>query len=244
MFFYSVPHLHEIINLFGLEWRLRGSRYGKMICCSRADTPNSAKKKKNTKERVIEDEYKSTVLNMKLRNNASYQCRCKCRIYCHPIQISVNNLVRITTICPKHTNTYNPSKDQLVIAKTKAMNYTKLTRCKMMEIMILVDSNPHVPANILLPFVKKVVSKRKFISSNDIANVGFRAKLLLAQIHSEGSFIEDYESKVHDISNLVNSLDKDTSDIIDKSVECIKEVYQQYLNDENCSVNMFAILKN
>ena len=71
-----------------------------------------------------------------------------------------------------------------------------------------------------------MVSKRKFISSKDIANVQVRAKVLLAPIHSEGSSIEDYEFKIHYIGNLVNSLDKDTSDIIDKSVECIKEVYQ------------------
>ena len=85
MFFYSVYHLHDIVLLFGLEWDFRGSRYGKTIYCSRANTPNSSKKKKGAKERAIVDEYNSTILNMKLRNNESYQCGCKWRINFQPI---------------------------------------------------------------------------------------------------------------------------------------------------------------
>ena len=70
-------------------------------------------------------------------------------------------MIRITTIHPKHTNTCNPPKDQLVIAKTKAREYAKLTQCKMREIMILVDLNPHVPGNIHSLFVKKSGIKKK-----------------------------------------------------------------------------------
>ena len=243
MLFYSVHHLHDLVFLFGLEWGFRGSRYGKTIFCSRADTPNSKKKKKGTPERALVDEYNSTVHNRKLRNTQSYQCGCEWRINFQPIQMLVNNMVRITTISPKHTKTCNPSKDQLVIAKTKARDYAKLTQCKMKEIMVLIDSMPHVPGKILLPFIEQVIPKRKYISSTDIANVRFRAKVLLAKIHKEGSNIHDYKYKVHDISNLVTSLDKDNSDIIEKSVECIKEVYLDYLNDETCSTKMFGMLE-
>ena len=53
MFFYSIPHLHQVVKLFGLVWGFRGSRYGKMICCSRAHTPNSSKKKKIPKKEKL-----------------------------------------------------------------------------------------------------------------------------------------------------------------------------------------------
>ena len=51
--FYSIPHLKNVINLFGSEWGFRGPRYGKMVCCSRADAPDSSSKKKNTDERTF-----------------------------------------------------------------------------------------------------------------------------------------------------------------------------------------------
>ena len=243
MLFYSIPHLKNVVNLMASQWGFLGSRYGKTIYCSRANTPNSSSKKKNTNERKALDTYRQEVQNKKTRNHKSYQCDCKWRIDCSYINSKIPDIVRITKVSPKHTNTCQPCSNQLTIARTKARHYAKLSLCSMRDVMNLIDAHHHVPSKILKPFVKKVLPGRKSISAQDIANIRVRARVILADIRKKGQTIDTYQFESKQIYNLANSIDSSTSDIVDKAITAIKEVYLEYLNDDTCSTKIYAILE-
>ena len=243
MFFYSIPHLKNVINLMGSQWGFRGSRYGKTVYCSRANTPNSSSKKQNTDERKALDNFRQVVQNKKIRINKSFQCDCKWRIYCTYINSKMPDIVRITKVYPKHTNTCQPSSNQLTIARTKARDYAKLSLCSMRDIMSIIDAHHNVPSKILHPFVKKIFPGRKHISTVDIANIRLRTKVLLYEIKKKGQTIDSYQFESKEINNFAKTIDSCTSDIIDTAVTAMKEVYLEYLNDDNCSTKIYAILE-
>ena len=69
--------------------------------------------------------------------------------------------------------------------------------------MRLIDINPHIRMDDLLPVVKEAIPGRKKVKSLDNLNSG----------------------------------------IIDEAVASVKEVYQQYLNNDSCSTQLFAMLE-
>lgn len=243
MFFYSIHHLNKVINLFGQVWGFKGSTYGKMVCCSRAFTPISKARKKQMEARNASQMYNPYADNNKTRNRSSFQCGCQWRIYASFLKSSATDVVRITTIKPKHTNTCEPSANQLVISRTKARYYSRLTHCKMRDIMNLLDKNPHIPSKIILPFLKEIIPGRKVLTSKDVVNARVHAKFLIKEIRKSGETIDNYEYKIHDVNSLTKSLDNCTDDILDDAVACIKQVYQECLNDDSSSIKMFAVLE-
>ena len=181
MFFKNIPHLKKTINMFGEIWGFRGSVYGTMICCSRADTPQRKEAKKETKAQKALASFQKSYSAEK-RRSTSYQCGCLWRIYCSYINKSLCDFVKITKVYSKHTNTCEPCANQLMISKTKARDYAIDSRSAMREIMRLIDINPHVRTDVLLPVVKEAIPGRKKVTKKDVSNLRIRARMLLNQI--------------------------------------------------------------
>ena len=242
MFFKNIPHLKKTINMFGEIWGFRGSVYGTMICCSRADTPQRKEAKKDTKAQKALASFQKSYSAEK-RRSSSYQCGCLWRIYCSYINKSLCDFVKITKVYSKHTNTCEPCANQLMISKTKARDYAIDSRSAMREIMRLIDINPHVRTDVLLPVVKEAIPGRKKVTKKDVSNLRIRARMLLNQIKKSGNTLDNYDFQGHNVTKLTKSLDNITSDIIDEAVASVKEVYQQYLNDDSCSTKLFGMLE-
>ena len=77
-------------------------------------------------------------------NKVSLPCSCKWSICFQPLDYlhkSQSDPVRITSINALHSNGCIPSKDQLVLAKTKAGIYGKEQQVAMVEHLKLMDLN-------------------------------------------------------------------------------------------------------
>ena len=77
----------------------------------------------------------------------------------------LTKVVKTKTILHKHTNTYQSSADQLILAKTKARDYALDTRrAAMREIMRKIDLNSHIRTDVLVPILKEAISGRKVVT--------------------------------------------------------------------------------
>ena len=89
--------------------------------------------------------------------------------------------------------------------------------------------------NKALPNGKAIISQENF-------NVRVRAKLLMRKLIRKGDYLKHMEFKPTDRQELFTPLDNVTSDIFDDAVECAKEVYLSYMNDNKNSFLLFQYL--
>ena len=106
--------------------------------------------------------------------------------------------------------------------------------------------NEYADASYVRALMKKALPNGKSISSQENFNVRVRANLLMRRLRVNGDYLKHMEFKPTDRQELFAPLDNVTNEIFDDAVECAKEVYLYYLNDEKtffCCFNIWTNLR-
>ena len=92
-------------------------------------------------------------------------------------------------------------------------------------------------------FLQRALPNRKYISADGVCSARVRAKMLIQQIKENGYSIDTFQY-VKDVAlGFLRGLDDVTEDIIDKAMQCSKEIFRDYLYDQNHKVKFMAILE-
>ena len=126
------------IKVFAQPLGFVASVCGQSLVCNRSN-PSKMNKKTNANVNNF-----STNNRKRRCKKVSLPCSCQWSICFQPIDYlrqSYSDSVRITLINALHSNGFIPSKDQLVLAKTKAGIYGKEQQVSMKELLKLMDLN-------------------------------------------------------------------------------------------------------
>ena len=87
--------------------------------------------------------------------------------------------------------------------------------------------------------MKKALPKGKAIYLEENFDVHVRAKTLMKKLISKGEYLKHIEFKPIDSEDLFTPPENVTGDIFGDDVECAKEVYLSYMNDDKNSFLLF-----
>ena len=102
--------------------------------------------------------------------------------------------------------------------------------------------NGYANPSYIRSLMKKVLPAGKAIYPQEVFNLRVRAKMLMKQLRSKKQMLNHIEFKPGDREELFKPLDQVTDDLFDDAVECAKEVYLCYMNDDKNNFNLFAYL--
>ena len=91
--------------------------------------------------------------------------------------------------------------------------------------------------------LQRALPNRKYISAVDVCNARVRAKMLIKQIKENGHSIDIFQYNEDVALGLLGGLDDLTENIIDKVIQCSKEIFQDYLYDQNHKKKFMSILE-
>ena len=103
---------------------------------------------------------------------------------------------------------------------TAAGNYAKFTSTILKDLIKLIDLNHFVTSRTIRDLLQRALTKRKFMSSDDVVNAGLKAKLLIKQIKSKSKSIETFQCNEDTALGLIRGLDNVNSDCIVKAIQC------------------------
>ena len=152
--------------------------------------------------------------------------------------------VFIKLVCAEHTNGCCHGRNQYIICKKKAGGYAKELNVILHQLVahMTLKDNGFADASYIRALMKKALPNAKAISSQEVFNVRVQAKLLMRKLRSKGDYLKHMEFKPTDRNELFSSLDNVTNDIFDEAVECAKEVYLSYMNDDKNNFRLFQYL--
>ena len=90
--------------------------------------------------------------------------------------------------------------------------------------------------------LQRALPNRKYISADDVCNARVRANMCIKQIKENGHSIDTFQYNEDMALGLLRGLDDVTEDIIDKAMQCSKEIFQDYLYDQNYKIKFMAII--
>ena len=176
---------------------------------------------------------------VKQRKRSSINCNCQLMI---KFQYRKKDKIKIIKLHSHHTHTYHPGKDQLVMVCTIATDYAKFTTIILKDLIKLIDLNHFVTSRTIRELLRRALSKRKYISSDDVVNVRVQAKLSIKQNKRKRESIDTFQHNKDTAFGLIKGLDNVNSYIFDKEIQCSKEIFEDYLHDPNHKIKFLTIL--
>ena len=154
------------------------------------------------------------------------------------------NAITISSVCAHHTNGCCPGRNQYIICKKKAGGYAKELNIILHQIInhMTLKDNGYADPSYIRSLMKKVLPAGEAIYPQEVFNLRVRAKMLMKQLRSKKQMLNHIEFKPSDKEELFKPLDQVTDDLFDDAVECAKEVYLCYMNDDKNNFNLFAYL--
>ena len=194
--------------------------------------------------------YSSTNNRKRRCNKLSLPCSCQWSIRFQPLNYlkkSQSDPVRITSINALHSNGCIPSKDQLVLAKTKAGIYGKEQLVAMKELLKLMDLNEgkKIPGHTIQNLLRIVTPNRKHITRHDVYNFRLKSMVTLRKMREKGESLESIKFEKDTLSHLIKAggLDDFTTDYLDDSTTAVKDIYMEILSNEESRIKLFALLE-
>ena len=129
------------------------------------------------------------------------------------------------------------------MVRTTAGDYGKFTNLILKDFIKLIDLNHLVNPCSIRELLQRALPNRKYISADDVCNARVRAKMLMKQIKENGHSIETFQYNEDVALGLLTGLDDVTEYIIDKAMQCSKEIFQDYLYDQNHKIKFMVILE-
>ena len=153
------------------------------------------------------------------------------------------NAIIIKHVSAVHSNRCFPGRNQYIICKKAAGGYAKEMNVIMHQLVshMTLKDNGYADASYVRALMKKALPNGKAISSQEIFNACVRAKLMMRKLRANGDYLKHMEFKPTDRQELFAPLDNVTNEIFDDAVECAKEVYLSYLNDDNFFFSVVSI---
>ena len=209
------------------------------MCCNRHGATQVRKKRPNRGIR---------------KTNNCLKCNCPWAIKFkffndHSTQTSDNDKehrpIIITQVISAHGNGCEPGMSQYTWCKTKAGQYSNKTAIVLQHLVsyMVLKTNGFADASLIRSYMRKVLPERKSITSQDVYNVRIRALLLMKQIKAEGKTLETFDFKPDIQKQLFKPLDEVSHDFLDEAAKSAKEIYYDFLNDEQCSFKLFNYLE-
>ena len=237
------PSLHQLrihAEYFASYWGFVVVRDGMRIACNRF---GSVQKRKDRPNKGLR------------KSKISMKCNCPWIIRFQFIQNDEsqtsdiegkNRPVKIQKVVSNHANGCKPGINQYTWCKTKAGHYTNETSLVLRHLVsyMILKPNGFADASLIRSYMRKVLPSRKSISSQEVYNVRVRAKLLMKQISAEGKTLETFDFKPDIQKQLFTPLDDITDDFLDEAAKSAKDVFYDFLNDDQCSFKLFKYLEN
>ena len=63
------------------------------------------------------------------------------------------------------------------------------------------------------------------------------------EVHAKGDEVDSYEYNYEAIRGLLRGMDNETSDYMDKAINIVKDIYQEYLNVDGNRIKIIALLE-
>ena len=120
-----------------------------------------------------------------------------------------------------YTYTCSPNKDELVIRRTAARQYGKFIGFILKDLIIQIDINHFVNSFSIY--------EQNYINADDVINTRVKAKLLIKQINENRHSIDTFQYNEDLALLFFRGLDDVTEDIIDKVMQCPKDIFQDYI---------------
>ena len=154
--------------------------------------------------------------------------------------------VVIYNVVSHHDNGCEPGIKQYAWCKTKAGHYSNVTSLVLQHLVsyMILKPNGFADASLIRSYMRKVLPSRKSISAQEVYNVCVRAKLLMKQISAEGKTLETFDFKPDVQKQLFTPLDDISDDFLDEAAKSAREIFYEFLNDDQCSFKLFRYLEN
>ena len=121
-------------------------------------------------------------------------------------------------------------------------DHGKFTSTILKDLIKLIDPNYIVTSRTIRELLQRDLRKRKYIISDDVVNARIKVKLLIKQIKSKGESIKTFQYNEYIAHGITRGLDNMNLDIIDKAIQCSKEIFEDYLHNLYHKINFLAIL--
>ena len=101
--------------------------------------------------------------------------------------------VKIIYLFLHHTNTCSPSKDWLVMVRTAAGDYGKVTALILEYLIMPIDLNHFVNSWLICELLQRVLPRNKYKSAGIVYNTRVKTKLPTKRIKENGYSIDTFE---------------------------------------------------
>ena len=92
-------------------------------------------------------------------------------------------------------------------------------------------------------FLQRALPNRKYISADGVCSARVRAKMLIQQMKEIGHSINTFQYNEEVALGLLTGLYYVIEDLINKAMQCLKEIFKNYLYDQNHNIKLMTILE-